>query len=105
MLTEWLTGEELRTVQSMGWAGISNGELLRKAEGQFDLFLTADKRLRYQQNLQGRRLAILVLPSNRLRVLRAMISDVEAAIGKIVPGQPNQCVGLSLPGQRCASPP
>jgi len=57
-MADW---KELRTVQSMGWAGISNGELLRKAEGQFDLFLTADKRLRY--------------------------------------------VGLSLPGQRCASPP
>jgi hypothetical protein len=39
-------------VQQMGWAGVKNGELLRRAEGEFDLFLTADKNLRYQQNLR-----------------------------------------------------
>ena len=68
-LVEWLQAPDAKTVQQMGWTGVKNGELLRRAENQFDLLLTADKRLRYQQNLKGRRLAILVLPSNRLRVL------------------------------------
>ena len=81
-LKQWLPGWELATVQEMGWAGVKNGELLRRAETQFDLLLTADKRLRYQQNLKGRRLAILVLPSNRLRLLRPMLPDVEAAIAR-----------------------
>ncbi len=52
ILTEWLPRWEVRTVQEAGWAGISNGELLRRAEGEFDLLLTADKRLQYQQNLK-----------------------------------------------------
>ena len=100
ILTDWLTPGELKTVQGVGWAGIGNGDLLRRAEGQFDVLLTADKRLRYQQNLKGRRLAIPVLPSNRLKVLRAMIGDIEAAIARMVPGQPDQYFELSLPAQR-----
>ena len=62
-LVEWVAEWDVRTVQQMGWAGVKNGELLRRAAGEFDLFLTADKCLRYQQNLKGRRFAILVLPS------------------------------------------
>ena len=86
-LVEWLLPLDLRTVQQMGWAGIKNGELLRRAEERFDLFLTADKRLRYQQNLKGRRIAILVLPSNRLKFLRSMLVDIEVSIAQILPGQ------------------
>jgi predicted nuclease of predicted toxin-antitoxin system len=98
-LKEWLPGWELATVQEMGWAGVKNGELLRRAENQFDLLLTADKRLRYQQNLKGRRLAILVLPSNRLRVLRPMLGNIEAAIARIVPGKQHQYFELSQPAE------
>ncbi len=96
-LVRWLKLSELRTVQQMGWAGTDNGELLRRAEEQFDLFLTADKRLRYQQNLKGRRLAILVLPSNRLKVLRKMTAEIKSAIAQIVPGQPDQYVEMPQP--------
>ena len=56
----------ISTVQEMGWAGIQNGELLRRAEELFDVFITADQNLRYQQQLTGRKLAILVLPSKFL---------------------------------------
>jgi predicted nuclease of predicted toxin-antitoxin system len=94
-LVEWLAEWDLRTVQKTGWAGVKNGELLRRAEREFDLFLTADKNLRYQQNLKGRRLAILVLPSNRLKVLRPMIADIGAAIAHVVPGEPDQYFELS----------
>jgi predicted nuclease of predicted toxin-antitoxin system len=96
-LVEWLPEWDVRMVQHMGWAGVKNGELLRRAEGEFDLFLTADKNLRYQQNLKGRRLAILVLPSNRLKVLRRMIADIEAAIAQIIPGQADQYSEIPQP--------
>lgn len=51
----WLAGHECIAVSDRGWKGIKNGELLRLAEGQFDLFLTSDQNIRYQQNLGGRR--------------------------------------------------
>ena len=86
-MVEWLAEWDVKTVQQMGWAGVSNGNLLRRAEVEFDLFLTADKRLRYRQNLKGRRLAIVVLPSNRLKVLRPVIANIELAITGIVHGR------------------
>ena len=99
ILTEWLPGWETKTVRELGWAGISNGELLRRAEAQFDLLLTADRRLRYQQNLRGRRLAVLVLPSNRLKVLRGMVPALEAAMAKLEPGKPGQYLELAWPAE------
>jgi hypothetical protein len=68
-MTEWLPGHEITTVQKEGWSGIANGELIKKVDGVFDLFITADKNLRYQQNLQDRKIAILELPTNRWPVL------------------------------------
>jgi predicted nuclease of predicted toxin-antitoxin system len=57
-------GHECRTVQESGWAGKKNGELLTLAESFFDVLLTVDTNLRYQQNLQGRKIAIVVLQSS-----------------------------------------
>ena len=51
----------------MGWAGIANGDLVRLAEQQFDVFVTSDQNLRYQQNLEARRIAIVELSTNDLR--------------------------------------
>jgi hypothetical protein len=48
-----LLGHECTTAQKRGWAAVKNGDLLRLAEGQFDLFITSDQNLRYQQNLAG----------------------------------------------------
>ena len=98
-LVEWLKPSDAETVQQMGWAGVSNGDLLRRAAERSDLFLTADKRWRSQQNLKGRRLAILVLPSNRLKVLRRMVTDIQAALAQVVPGQPDQHSELSQPAE------
>ena len=55
-----LAGHEISTAYEMGWARLSNGDLLAAAEKAFDVFITTDQNLRYQQNLAGRRLAILV---------------------------------------------
>ena len=57
--------------QEMGWKSIRNGELLALAEGEFDLFITADQGLAYEQNLRGRRIAILELSTNKLRAIEA----------------------------------
>jgi len=73
------------TVQEQGHTGVANGVLLARLEGVFDVFITADKNLRYQQNLSGRRLAILELPSNRLPLLRPLFPRIVAAINSISP--------------------
>jgi hypothetical protein len=84
-LGEWLASHGVTSVQQAGWSGISNGELLEKVDGIFDLFVTADKNLRYQQNLQSRRIAILELPTNRLRDLLPLRSRIEQEIASMKP--------------------
>jgi hypothetical protein len=64
-LMRYLPGHEVATVQSRGWRGILNGELLRIADESFDVFILADKNMRYQQNMDGRRIVIIELPTNR----------------------------------------
>ena len=56
-----LPGHECTTAQRRGWGGLKNGDLLQQAEGKFDLFITSDQNIRYQQNLAGRLIAILEL--------------------------------------------
>jgi predicted nuclease of predicted toxin-antitoxin system len=85
-LRKVLTGHECRTAQQMGWKSIKNGELLALAEEHFDLFLTSDQNLAYQQNLAGRRIAILELSTNKLRRLQAAAAMIQAAVGTIQPG-------------------
>ena len=63
-------GHPATTVQEAGLSGTQNGALLARLEETFDVFITADKNLRYQQNLVGRKLAIVELPTNRLPLLR-----------------------------------
>ena len=95
----WLGDWDVRTVQQMGWDGVKNGELLRRAGREFELFLTADRNLRYQQNLKGRQLAILVLPTNRLRGLRGILPDIKTAITRVIPGQADQYCELPWPSE------
>lgn len=65
-LKGWLGMSEVVTVQEQGWANVKNGKLLRAAnDAGFDVFLTADKNLYYQQNFDGLRISAVVVPSNR----------------------------------------
>lgn len=59
----------------MGWAGLSNGDLLARAEGEFDVFVTTDRNLAFQQALPRFRVAVIVLkaPSNRLADLQSLV--------------------------------
>jgi hypothetical protein len=76
----------ISTVQEMGWAGIQNGELLRRAQELFDVFITADQNLRYQQQLTGRKLAILVLPSNQVPAVAQLVTVVESLLMTVQSG-------------------
>ena len=79
-LRKLLADHECHTAQEMGWKSIRNGELLALAEGKFDLFITADQGLAYEQNLRGRRIAILELSTNKLRPIEAAAAQLRDAI-------------------------
>jgi len=64
----------------MGWKSVKNGELLTLAEGKFDLFITADQGLAYEQNLRGCRIAILQLSTNKLRAIEAAAAQLRDAV-------------------------
>ncbi len=80
----------VNTVPQMGWGGLKNGELLQNAQKEFDVFITTDRSLPYQQDLQSFDLSVLVLraPSNRLEDLRCLLPDVLAALPNLRPGSP-----------------
>lgn len=87
---KYLPGHEIKTTREMRWEGLSNGALLAKAEeAGFDLLLTVDQNLRYQQNLSGRTIAVLVMVSNGITVddLRSLVPALENILLTIKPGQ------------------
>ncbi len=88
-LKRLLPGHEVVTVPEQGWASKKNGELLRLAVGQFDVFITIDQNLTYQQNLKDVNLAIIVLSArrNRFELLKPLMPQVMEAVGKIKAGQ------------------
>ena len=81
-----LTQRQIKTVREMGWSGIQNGELLKLVNAEFDIFITSDKNLRYQQNLENVNLSIILLPSNQVPVIKGLLPQIDAAISKIKPG-------------------
>ena len=82
-----LSQHSVTSVQAQGWSGIRNSDLLGRAEAEFDLFITADQNIRYQQNLSGQRIAILELSTNDLRHIIAASEVIEQAVDKIQPAQ------------------
>lgn len=77
------------TVVEKGWSGKKNGELLRLAQGEFDMFITADQNLQYQQNLKGYEIAIVVLvaKANRLELLKPAVSKLLKVINEVESGE------------------
>ncbi len=78
-----LAGHSVKTAHEMGWSGLDNGNLLREAENQFDLVITTDQNLRYQQNLKGRKIAILVLSTTNWPRIEQHKSIVVDAVNSI----------------------
>ena len=83
-----LVGNEVKTAQQMGWATIANGELLRLASRDFDVFVTVDRNLSFQQNAGSFSVAIVVLHgrTNRLADLKPLVPALLAAIESAAPG-------------------
>jgi len=77
-----LERHDVNTVQQMGWAGIRNGQLLNLASPQFDVFVTVDRNLSFQQNLGSFSIAVVVLhaKTNRLADLMPLVSALLASI-------------------------
>lgn len=73
-----LSGHTASTVQELGWTSLKNGELLRRAADRFDVLLTADQNLEYQQNLATLPVAVVVMVSgsNRLEALEPLVPSV-----------------------------
>lgn len=81
-----LAGHDCTTAQLCGWGGTENGQLLGLAEVEYDLFITSDQNVRYQQNLAGRKIAILELSTNDLRRIDAAASAIQETVNAIRPG-------------------
>jgi len=88
-LARYFTGHTVKTVPQMGWATIKNGRLLALAEGRFDVFLTVDRNLSFQQPLTKFKVAVLVVssPSNRFRDLQPLVPAILAALPRCKAGQ------------------
>ena len=86
-LREHLLKHTVATAYDLGWSHLKNGDLLKAAEGSFDLFITTDQQLRYQQNLAGRKLAILVLLTTSWPRIKTCIPDIQEAVNRITPGE------------------
>ena len=86
-LRRWLTAHEVETAWQRGWAEISNGDLLTAAEAAgFDMLVTTDQNLRYQQNFSGRRIAILVLTVANWPALEPHAPNIAIAAAAMQPG-------------------
>lgn len=87
-LSRDLVGHDIKTARQMGWAMIKNGELLLRAEQQFDAFVTVDRNLSFQQNLVSFKIAVVVLRArtNRLADLRPLVPKLLAALPSARPG-------------------
>ena len=80
-LHAFLTGHTIETTKAHGWGTFTNGDLLTAAEtAGFDVLVTTDKNIRYQQNLVGRTIAIVVLGTPQWPILRSHVAQVVAAV-------------------------
>ena len=85
-LRQHLSPHEVRTAYEMVWSNLQNGDLLAAAESRFDVLVTTDKNLRYQQNLSERKLAIVVLPFASWPRLQPLVPQIVEAIASISSG-------------------
>ncbi|MDZ4738676.1 MAG: hypothetical protein SGJ03_02095 [Alphaproteobacteria bacterium] len=82
-----LSGHVVEEARLHGWDNLRNGELLEAAEAaQFDVFLTTDRNIRYQQNLSVRKISNIVLSKGRWKLIKAMLPAIAAAVDAAMPG-------------------
>ena len=82
-----LAGHDIVTAFEQGWSNLQNGDLIRVAETDgFQILITTDQNLKYQQNLRGRKLAILVLPTTSWPKIQKCLNTVSTAVNSLKPG-------------------
>ena len=88
-LARLIPDHEVRTVKQMGWAGTRNDPLLRLAAKEFEVFLTADQNLEFQQNLTNLPIPVIVLvaPTNRIESLQPLVPNLLKVLPTTRPGQ------------------
>ena len=92
-----LQGHSVKEAKAQGWDLLKNGELLNAAEAAgFELLLTTDKNIRYQQNLTKRKIAIVVLGKGRWRLIKPVVDRVAAAVNAATPGSYTE---VDIPGR------
>lgn len=79
----------IRTIHEEGWGAYQNGRLLRRAETAFDVLLTADRRMEYQQNFATFSIGVVVIvtPRLRLQVLQSVLDQLRTALANVKPGE------------------
>ena len=83
-----LHGHTVDTAAEKGWDGLANGDLIDSAEQEgYQVLITTDQGIRHQQNLAGRRLAVIVLLSTAWPYARARIEEIRAAVAEVQPGE------------------
>ena len=87
-LRRHLVGHEVDVVEERGWATLVNGESLDRAEeAGYEVVITADRNMRYQQNIGSRSFALIVLGVNRWPLIEPRIEDIRTALEGIQPGE------------------
>ena len=81
-----LPNHDVWTAYEMGWTELSNGALLKRADAEFDVLVTTDQGIRFQQNLVGVRLAILILPTTNWSAINTRVETVAQALDGLHPG-------------------
>jgi hypothetical protein len=86
-IARFLPGHTVVRAKDRGWDTLGNGDLLREAErAGFDVVITADKNMRYQQNLTGRKIALVVLGTPQWPIVKLHLEEIAAAVNATKPG-------------------
>ena len=90
-------GHAVKTAREQGWSTLLNGELLRAAEkAGFDVLLTTDTSIPYQQNLEGNKVAIVILSRNKWSLVRSRLRQIVDAVDAAKPGS---CAVVEIPAR------
>jgi hypothetical protein len=94
-LAKALVNHTVTEARERGWAALQNGDLLNAAEtAGFEVLVTSDKRIKYQQNLEGRKIALVVLTQGRWGPVKKRLTEIAAAVDAAKPGS---CIEVELP--------
>lgn len=86
-LARFLAGHSVEEARARGWEELKNGELIDAADlAGFDLMVTTDKNIRYQQNLNARRIALVVMEHSQWPMVRLVMESIVAAVNGVTPG-------------------